>query len=324
MGGEVSIGCDLLALVATVGALVQSHWLLDHPPGHRASAASAWMRRRSEGYFCAVLGLFTLTTAMALPARSAAISGLPWDRLGSVLPEVLQQTHFGRIWLIRAATVFMLWVARFALRALRFRPGFAIFAAFCLAVEAWGWSATGHPGDHGDLTWAVSVAMLHILSAGLWGGTILAVAVVVSPASRRLDALGAETVMRFCQRLSTGSALGLALLVATGIYNAWNELGNFPALWTSAYGQALAIKLGLIAVMAGIGFGNRYLRIPALVHAYRTHGLADEVVPLQHRASRRLFLAIALEAIVLLAIMAMVTVLVHTMPPVAMERMTGS
>jgi len=100
-----------------------------------------------------------------------------------------------------------------------------------------------------------------------------------SPASRHLDALGPDAIVRFPRRLSAAPTVGLTLLVATGICNAWNELGHFSSLWTSACEHVLDIKLGLTFVMAGIGFGNRYRRVPALVHACRA--------PASHQAGRR-------------------------------------
>jgi len=319
MWAELSNGFDLLALVATVGALVQRHWLLAHHPKHPTTVALAWMHRQSAGYFLVALSLLTLTTAVALLVRSADISGLPVSQLAPIFSQVLEQTHFGRIWLIRMAALIMLWAGWWIFRR---RAGFILFTALAMMAEAWGWSATGHPGDHGDLASAVWVSTLHILSAGLWGGTILAVAIVVFPAPQRLDALDPDAVVRFSRRLSVVSTVGLTLLVATGIYNAWNALGHFSSLWTTAYGYVLDIKLGLMSVMAGIGFGNRYRRVPALVHACRTSASPDwQAHPLRHQASRRLLMAVAAEAIVLLGIMAMVSVLVHTMPPVTTDRM---
>ncbi len=170
MWSEVANGFDLLALVATLGALLQAGWMLPVGPGSGETQA----RRYAEGYFVATLGLITLTTATALLARSADISGLPLEHLGPVIRQVLRQTHFGHIWWVRVAALVVSWIAWWTL-ALHHRRCWVGLGILCLLVEAWGWSVTAYPGDHGSYILAARVAVLHVFSAGLWGwyGTVL-------------------------------------------------------------------------------------------------------------------------------------------------------
>ncbi|MEO7009014.1 MAG: CopD family protein [Caldimonas sp.] len=323
MWSEVVNGVDLLALVAAFGALLQAGWLFAFHTETGSAAAAAQMHRRADGYFCIVLGLLTLTTAAALLARSADISGLPWDRLGPVLPQVLGQTHFGRVWWLRAAVIVAIWIAWWALRALRRRRELVWFGVVCLLVQAWCWSVTAHPGDHGSFTLAVWVAVLHIFSAGLWGGSVLAVAVVAAPVGSHLEALGADAVLGFVHRLSAISAVGLTLVVASGIFNAWSQLAHFSDFWTSAYGQVLDVKLAFVLMLVALGTGNRFWRVPRVVRAYRTSSssTSQASLKLQHRALRRLLAAVVWEAVVLLAIVAVVSVLVQSMPPADAQTM---
>ncbi len=317
MWAELANGFDLLALVATLGALLQTEWLLASCTAPASGAAAAQLRRRADGYFRITLGLLTLTTATALLARSADISGRPWDQLVPVLPEVLGQTHFGHVWWLRATVIMAFWIA-WRMLASRRRREFLWCGVLCLLLEAWGWSVTAHPGDHGSFTLAVWMAVLHLFSAGLWGGTVLAVAVVVAPAVRDLQTLDADAVLGFVRRLSVSSAVGLTLVVASGLYNAWSQMEHFSDFWMSAFGQILGLKLALVLVMASIGAGNRFWRVPRLVRAYRTPpstASLAEGLALQHQALRRLLGAVMWEAGVLLAILAVVSVLVQTMPP---------
>lgn len=92
MWPNVANGCDLLALVAALGALVQATWLLALAP------AATQVRRRADGYFCITLIFLTLTTATALLARSADVSGVSLWHLAPIIAQVLGQTHFGHVW----------------------------------------------------------------------------------------------------------------------------------------------------------------------------------------------------------------------------------
>jgi putative copper export protein len=100
---------------------------------------------------------------------------------------------------------------------------------------------------------------LHILGGSLWLGTLFVLVVCgvgqmlrpAVPAARREEAV-AEMVHRF-------SVLGLggsALLAATGLVTGWTHLNPLSALWTTPYGYALLAKLGIVAVVAGLGAWN--------------------------------------------------------------------
>ncbi len=316
MWAELANGLDLLALVATLGALLQAGWLLSPPTTAASSVAVVPLRRRADIYFGITLGLLTLTTAAALLARSAIISGAPLGQLGPVLPQVLQQTFFGRVWGLRVAALVVLWMACWALAARHRRAGFGL-AVIGLLVKAWGWSATAHPGDHGSVSLAMWFAVLHIAAAGLWGGTVLAVAALAITARRNLLDLPAAAVLTYVRRLSQVSAAGLALVVASGIFNTWSQLQVFADFWMSAYGRVLSVKLLLVLLMALIGAGNRYWRVPRLILAYRTSraSAAPASHARQRQALRRLLLAVVCEAALLLVILGTVSVLVQTMPP---------
>lgn len=318
MWAQIANGCDLLALLTMVGALVQVGWLFPAPASPALEAAGAQMSRRADRYLAGALAWLTLTTAAALFARSADISGLSLKALGPVVPQVLQRTHFGHVWLLRTTVVMGLWLGWWLLRARKPHRVFALFALACVLIEAWGWSVTAHPGDDGNFALAVWAAVLHILAAGLWGGTVLAVAVVAAPAGRLVTTLEAGQVLLFVRRLSAVSAVGLILVVASGVYNAWRQLAHFTDFWTSTYGQVLDVKLALVLLLAALGAGNRYSRVPRLLRTYRMTPRsvsADGTKAQQHQAVRLLLRAIVWEAIVLLAIVAVVSVLVHTMPP---------
>lgn len=63
----------------------------------------------------------------------------------------------------------------------------------------------------------------------------------------------AAAVRRF-SRLAFG---GVLVLVATGIYQSWRQVGSWSALTDTTYGQLLLVKIGLVALLVGIAWISR-------------------------------------------------------------------
>jgi copper resistance protein D len=66
--------------------------------------------------------------------------------LPNVLPTVLLQTHFGRIWLLRPATLLLLWIGCRRTR-FDFRPGILTAMLIAGAAIAASRSLSGHAAD---------------------------------------------------------------------------------------------------------------------------------------------------------------------------------
>jgi putative copper export protein len=100
---------------------------------------------------------------------------------------------------------------------------------------------------------------VHMLAGGLWIGTLFVLVVVGLPAVLRGDvprerrgAVVAEMVGRF-----SPLALGAASVLATfGVITAWRHLPEPSALWTTAYGRTLLVKLALVAAVVVLGALN--------------------------------------------------------------------
>ena len=151
---------------------------------------------------------------------------------------------------------------------------------------------------------------LHGLATAAWLGGLLGLAVLAIPATRALGTddrvrLGAGVVVRF-------SALALAavgVLVVTGVYRALVELDSPADLVQTGYGRALLVKLGLFAVMLGVGAYNRMVVHPRLERA--ALGLADT----DRGAGAALRVSVRAELVLAAALMVSVAVLVSLPPP---------
>src|SRR6266536_3535166 len=98
----------------------------------------------------------------------------------------------------------------------------------------------------------------HVLSAVIWIGGMLFLALVVVPTSRGMrPAERAEQRGALGRRFRTVGWACIAVLIVTGLVNSvyrgvtWENL--FTAeLWGSPFGRTLALKLGVVASMLGL------------------------------------------------------------------------
>lgn len=110
----------------------------------------------------------------------------------------------------------------------------------------------------------VVVDVLHLLAAGLWVGGLLALSVGLLPLIHRDKANFFMLVRSGWRPFSRLAVLSVALLVATGLFSMGQHVASIDALLTTLYGQALAVKVGLILAAGGLGLLNSMLLHPYL------------------------------------------------------------
>src|SRR5439155_4943029 len=64
------------------------------------------------------------------------------------------------------------------------------------------------------------------------------------------------------RRFSTLALGAVAVLSVTGVIRAIGELRSVSQVWTTGYGRLLIVKTGLLAVLVGFGWLNRYRLVP--------------------------------------------------------------
>ncbi|PSM39196.1 hypothetical protein C6Y14_32505 [Streptomyces dioscori] len=120
-------------------------------------------------------------------------------------------------------------------------------------VVAAGLAATWAMAEHASTGLQAGIAMpadvLHLLAVAVWLGGLSTLLVVLY----RAPSIERSAVQRFSQ-VAFGS---VAVLVVTGIYQSWRQVGSWSALTGTWYGQLLMIKVGLVVVLVGIAFVSR-------------------------------------------------------------------
>jgi copper transport protein len=159
----------------------------------------------------------------------------------------------------------------------RFGRGVFVCALVLLPIP----SVAGHALDRGQWPRPLNVAadILHVGAAAVWIGGLLALAVGLPRAARKLSP---EQRARFSAalvpRLSAIALVSVAVIAATGLIRALSELTAVSQLWSSGYGRALLVKTGLLASLVLLGWINRSRLVPRLRLEALRRNVAVELV----------------------------------------------
>lgn len=84
------------------------------------------------------------------------------------------------------------------------------------------------------------------------------------------------STVRIVRRFSTTAAVSVILLTLAGVGLTVAELGSFSALTTTTYGILLLVKLGIVAVVLFLAGYNRFFLLPWLLHPIGAADAADD------------------------------------------------
>ncbi len=300
------------ALAAAIGSLAVDLFVLP-----RAAAVEA-ARQHIRRTVLACLGALVVTTIAELVIRGRTMAGGDLAAAMAAMPAVLSRTHFGTIWALRGVALGL----ALGCAVGRSRPARAMSLGLVLAV-ALTTSLTGHAADWGDFSLSAGVDWLHVVASGAWAGGLLCLGLVVLARARTWPA---EILGVVIGRFSRLAGWCLLAVVLTGAYNAWAQLPNVSAVWTTTYGRILALKLLLVLGLVWWGAVNRYTIVPRLgprraagagVRCFR---LARFVALGSSRVGRgvvrgRLFTYLLREAVLAIAVLGSTAALVDSDPP---------
>ncbi|MFH9012944.1 copper resistance protein CopC [Streptomyces sp. NPDC017943] len=130
--------------------------------------------------------------------------------------------------------------------------GLSIGGAVVAAGIAASWAMSEHASVGLQAGVAMPVDVLHLLAAAAWLGGLgaLLVALYRAPAA---SPVGAPAVHRF-SRLAFGSVV---VLIVTGVYQSWRQLGSWTAFTDTRYGRLLLAKIALVVVLVGVAWISR-------------------------------------------------------------------
>lgn len=193
----------------------------------------------------ALVGLAVL--ALRFGIRAARISGMGFE--GATDPMML-----GFVWDSPLGTA-AVWrgIGELAILAIllpRVGLWIALAGSFAVAIS---FAQIGHALGEPRAALAV-LLVLHLLAAAFWVGALL-------PLRRAaLTASGADLLHHF----GNVAAYGVAVLFIAGVALAWLLSGSLAALFGTAYGLALLVKVVIVSGLLGIAGLNKLRFVPAL------------------------------------------------------------
>lgn len=120
--------------------------------------------------------------------------------------------------------------------------------AFTVAVAA-TWGATGHAAVGGGAGVAMVAVTVHVTAMAVWVGGLFVVAVLLAGGGQ-----GVATAVGRFSRLALGA---VAMLVVTGVYQGWREVGSVSGLLDTTYGRLLLAKVAILLCVIGVARRSR-------------------------------------------------------------------
>ena len=219
------------------------------------------------GWSLLLLGTVAQLFAFGLSARGESLAHL-FDRS---LLSVTLSTRLGHALEARIALLAVL--AALGEVLLRRAVGAVAGLLLVLALAA-TWSATSHAASGSDVLLALAVTTVHVVSMALWTGGLFTLTVLLFRRARSVELPGVAA------RFSRLALACVALLIASGIYQAWREIGGISGLTDSTYGVLLLVKIGVVAAVVAVASRSRRLvhrRLGAGLAALRTSVLVELV-----------------------------------------------
>jgi len=273
-----------LAAACSVGLIVVAATII--PEAHRTSR-----RITAARYACASGVVWVLAGIVGLVFSFASISGtdLSDPTFGAQLQTFVPQFEVTRVAAISSS---MAMVVTIGAAVVRRRSGLVALAVLgVLAVLPL--SLAGHSADAANHATAVNSLALHLVSALVWVGGLLALAML-----RPLLGTGLAVSV---QRYSTLAGWCFGAVAVSGIANAWIRIGSVSNL-ASTYGALIVLKVVALVALGAAGWQQRSRVVSRIA--------AD---PLAGRLFGRLALV---ELVVMSSAFALGTALSRSAPPV--------
>jgi len=156
----------------------------------------------------------------------------------------------------------------------------------------------GHSGHARYHYLAVASLSVHVLSASIWIGGLLALALALG---RGRGPAGHTPLVTALPRFSRVALFCCVAVGLSGAVNAWIRLATVDQLWLTPYGRLILAKTAALVVLAGFGWWHRRRTIQAV----------------RDRRPRAFVLLAAVEVAIMLTTVGLAVALARTPPPTA-------
>ena len=276
---------------------------------------TGWSVRRARLLVGAGVGVLTLGTLLALVLKGPydAGAGLGSATDGRLLREVLGTTYGraldARLLLIAALVLLLTYREHVPARWLAAAPG------VLLAGTGVTFALCGHAAAGSLRPLAMVSDTVHVAAMSIWlGGLALLLGAVLVRGRERADVT--SPVMRF----SSWAGAAVTALIATGIYQTLREVRSWEVLLHTHYGHVLVWKLGIVAVAFVAAAGSRawvWQTANPVVAVHAATAAPPQPVIDGRPSLKRLRVSVAIETVVLMAVLVLSAMLVTSDPAVS-------
>jgi copper transport protein len=289
----------LIGLTALLAVAPFTLGVLD-PTAQATPGLAERVQPRLRHYALVAAAVALLGSVAALGAQTATIA--PDVSLPIAMGETLTATRYGQVWLLRLLGLLLV-IAAVAVALLgrsSWRRGALIVGTMLGVAVPVPFSLLSHAAAQpvGRVA-AITADALHLLASAIWGGGLLLLALVLVPALRPFSSgMWRAALRKAIPRFSMLALAAWSILLLSGLYNAWLQVGTVEGLANTPYGQSLLLKgILLIPILALAAFH--------LVLGWR--GVSGEV---SHQVAR----TFALEALLVVAVLLVVGRLIGQEP----------
>jgi copper transport protein len=252
-------------------------------------AAAAPLRALSRATVAALVFALIAIPLYVLVA-TAEFAQRPFVDFAATVP-VVRDSNLGRSFtdlelvlaLFAIAACAVLWVddgrrRQRSVAALLALTGALLAAGAAIAVPG----LAGHAAQTSPAALSLVLDWTHVTAAAIWLGGLLGVVIlgVRTPPAERLELLGLVV-----PRFSNTALVCVLLVIASGVAASIIHLPTLSSLWGTSYGQAILVKVGLLAcalVAGGINYARTVPRLAA-ARERRDRALAESGARLLRR-----------------------------------------
>lgn len=209
-------------------------------------------RRRIQRVIGILIGLSSVVTVMRVPMIAGNMAGEFSGIFDRTLMTMVWQGGEGRAICLRLGGLTLVAAALFA------RRRWLVLAVPGACLAATSFAAIGHTHAKVPNAGPILLVAAHLLSAAFWLGALMSLRLVAS------DTTPVE-IGSLARRFSSMALAAVAVLIVAGTVLAWLLIGRLSALWTSPYGQGLAIKIGLVCCLLSVAAFNKWYLTPRLL-----------------------------------------------------------
>jgi copper transport protein len=213
----------------------------------KGSLQSARIEKRYRKIFKYAFALLCLSILISLPLQAVIQANLSWLEVWniSILKGFITSTLFGQAWIVQ----FTILVCLFFLHSRSFavKNDWLLWTAFILGICLLAAKAvTSHAYTAANKYLAITMDTLHLASASIWIGSLIAMVILLPLRKREEGKLFFRGILHLYFPWGVVTVL---LLAATGVYSSFLYVPTLNSLFHTNYGLVLVGKVILFFIM---------------------------------------------------------------------------